>query len=175
MVDIVTRLGAACLAVTFAWAAVNKVLRWPTWSTALQAYGLPEPVRAIATVVVPLSELACVGLLVGGFVSAGAALALGMLTLFSAALLRARSLQGDRLPCGCFGRSKERDYRSLLARNAALAVSAILVLLGGSGTGASLELAPTDLIPATLVCAGFSLIGWMLMSVNGELRKKGSR
>jgi hypothetical protein len=172
MVDIVTRLGAACLAVTFAWAAGYKVLRYPKWRAALEPYRLPTSISATASIIVPLLEVAVVVLLLTGRARAGAALALGLLASFSAALMRARATQGDRLPCGCFGKTQERDYRVLLLRNAGLALAATLVLLGLNGPRASIDLASTDLVPALLVVAGIGLIGWMATQAGSAMRRK---
>jgi methylamine utilization protein MauE len=170
MADLVTRLAAACLAVTFAWAAAYKILRFAKWRSALEPYELPGPVRAIALVGVPLAELAVTALIVAGSVSAGAAFSLSLLASFSAALLRARKLRGDRLPCGCLGESKERDYRVLLLRNALLALAASLILL--LNTGSAAQVPPGELLPAALALAGIMLIGWMTVQAGTALRKK---
>lgn len=172
MVDIVTRLGAACLAVTFAWAAGYKIVRFARWRSALEPYGLPRPLRSISAVSVPLAEGSVVALLLTGNVRAGAALAVGLLGLFSAALLRARALQGDRLPCGCFGRTQERDYRVLLLRNALLTLTCAIVLLFAAGADASVDVGAGDLAPVTLVVAGIGLIGWMATQAATAMRKK---
>jgi hypothetical protein len=172
MVDIVTRLGAACLAVTFAWAAASKLIRFAPWRAALEPYGLPVFLRSIAAVGVPIAELAVVVLLLAGSVRAGTALAMGLLATFSAGLLRARAAQGDRLPCGCFGRTQERDYRVLLLRNALLALLGAVVLTVGAGSETSIDVGSGDLAPVALVLAGIGLIGWMAAQASTAMRKK---
>ncbi|HYI46573.1 MAG TPA: MauE/DoxX family redox-associated membrane protein [Actinomycetota bacterium] len=172
MVDIVTRLGAACLAVTFAWAAASKLIRFAHWRAALEPYGLPRSFRSLAAVGVPITEVTVVVLLLAGNVQAGTSLACGLLALFSAALLRARAAQGDRLPCGCFGRTQERDYRVLLLRNALLALLGAVVLTLGVGSDTSIDVATGDLAPVALVLAGIGLIGWMAVQASTAMRNK---
>lgn len=116
-------LAAELLGVVFVWAAVAKIARFPIWRRDLEAYRLPG--TAALAVAVPVVELAVPALVVAGFGAAAAALALVLLGCFSGAILRARRLHGDRLPCGCFGGQDRRDFRVLLVRNAALGALAL--------------------------------------------------
>jgi hypothetical protein len=94
---------------------------------------------------------------------AGAALAVALLAAFSLVVLRGRSRQGEKLPCGCFGRSRERDYRTMLLRNALLGLLAAVVLLsereGSALAGVSLP-DGAELFPALLVAIGVLVAAW---------------
>lgn len=116
-------LAAELLGVVFVWAALAKLTGFPVWRRDLEAYRLPG--RTALAVVIPVAELAVPALVVAGFGTAAAALALVLLASFSGAILRARRLLGDRLPCGCFGGRDRRDFRVLLVRNAALGALAL--------------------------------------------------
>lgn len=152
------------LAVAFFWAATAKASRPSAWRNALLGYRLPPVVLVPAFVGVPLAEIAAGVLLSAGGVAsrAGAALSVALLSAFSIAVLRARSLRGERLPCGCFGGSGSRDYRLMLVRNAALGVVAGLVLLVPAVARYEME-APraSQAVPAALVALGLGLVAWL--------------
>lgn len=157
-------LAAVGLGLVFAWSGVAKVFRFSRWRAALDGYGLSGvgPTLALA---VPVVELAVPALMLSAHSRAGAALALGLLALFSATILRARAARGDRLPCGCFGGADERDYRLMLARNATLGLLAAVVLARGrdlqplEGLGAP---DAADIVPVILVVVGAVMIAWLL-------------
>jgi hypothetical protein len=156
------------LALAFAWAAIAKVSRFGAWRGALNGYRLPKAIEGPALVLVPVVEIIVAGLLVGGgdVTKAGAALSVALLAGFSLAVLRARRLQGDRLPCGCFGGAGSRDYRLMLLRNAFLGAVAAAILLVPDVAGYELE--PPDAsqaVPALLVALGVALLAWLLVSV----------
>ena len=155
------------LAATFAWSALAKVMRAAEWRAALGAYRLPRSVSAAARHGVPLTEILVSAALASGAVRLGAAASLALLAAFSIAVLRARSLQGDKLPCGCFGKTKKRDYRLSLVRNAALAALASLLLVRGEDVSPLRGFAApsgSEVIALVLVVAGVFFIGWMLRS-----------
>ena len=156
------------LAVAFVWAAVAKASRPSAWRVALGGYRLPGPLLVPALVGVPAAEILAGFLLAAGGVAtrAGAALCVGLLAAFSLAVLRARRLQGDRLPCGCFGGNGSRDYRLMLVRNAFLGGVAAAVLLVPRLADYELE-APSSsqVVPALLVVVGVALIAWLAVSV----------
>lgn len=162
-----TFLFSLLLASAFGWAAVAKTARPRAWSSALNGYRLPRSVATAALVGVPVVEVFVAGLLlVGGDAGrAGAALGVALLAAFSMAVLRARGLQGDRLPCGCFGGSASRDYRLMLVRNSVLGLvaAAVLVLperpLGLDPPGTA------DALPAVLVALGLVLVGWLVVTL----------
>ncbi|MGH3118813.1 MAG: MauE/DoxX family redox-associated membrane protein, partial [Gaiellales bacterium] len=157
MTDTTVRVLASLLAATFAWAAVAKVISAGEWRAALNGYQMPLQVRGAAAIGVPILEAIVAVVLLTAPVRIGAALALALLTVFSLALVRASMLRGPRVPCGCFGRSKEREVTAMLARNALIGCVAVVVLsvgdrlrlIGGlSAPGAS------DLVPLGLTLLG---------------------
>lgn len=163
------------VAVVFGWAAVAKVVQWRSWRSSLIAYGIPRAGEATAAVLVPLAELGVVALVVSGLMNVAMAFALGLLALFSFAVLAARARSGDRLPCGCFGKAEARDYRLMLVRNALLSALAATVLLAGDGetvvSGADLG-ARDEILPALLVAGGVLLGVWMLRHATQLMRRR---
>ena len=168
MPEIAVRVFALALSFTFAWSALGKVVRFDDWRKLLAGYRLPGPTEIATRFLVPASESAVVIAILAGNVRIGAAASLLLLAAFSIAILRARALQGDRLPCGCFGATKTRDYRFSLVRNAGLAVLAGALLVSGED-GSPLEgFAPpsgSETIAALLVLVGGALIAWMVWTV----------
>ena len=154
----------ALLAVAFAWAAAAKAARPRAWKEALGGYRLPRGLGHAALVGVPVAEGAVAALLVAGgdAAKAGAAGSVALLSAFSATVLRARRLRGDRLPCGCFGGGGNRDYRLMLVRNATLGAVAAAIL--SIPRVASYEVdapAPSQVLPAVLAASGLVLIVWL--------------
>ncbi|MBA2273526.1 MAG: hypothetical protein H0W21_06450 [Actinobacteria bacterium] len=168
---------AVSLAGMFAWAAAAKAI-WPAgWRGAVGGFGLGRRAEPLVSVAVPVVELGVALTILWGGARAGAALALALLAAFSAAVVRARSLQGDRLPCGCFGRATVRDYRMMLARNVLGGGLAAVVLLAGAREGileGSVAPSGPELMPAALTCLGTVLAGWTLWRAGG-LRRRGRR
>jgi hypothetical protein len=174
MTSTLLRSLAVILAMIFAWAPGAKVLRFGTWRAVLAGYRLPPLMERVARVAVPATELTVAGLLIGGETRAGAALSVALLSSFCFALVRARALQGDRLPCGCFGARKERDYRALLLRNAALALLPATLLAGGrdvSLLGGVTAPRASDLLPSALAVFGVAVIAWTAREVSVAFRK----
>jgi hypothetical protein len=170
------RLLPGALAAVFAWAGLAKVVDPARWRRALAGYRLGAADRALA-MAVPLAELAVAALLLSGRHEEGAALALALLAVFSAAVLRARSLQGDRVACGCFGRARTRDYRSLLGRNAALGALATFTL-AGRATGPLVDLPPVradEALPIALTAIATALGMAMLRMAVRALRERGGQ
>jgi hypothetical protein len=135
---------------------------------------LPSALERTSRIAVPVVEIVVPVLFVVGNVGAGAALVVALVGAFSLAVLRARAVEGDRLPCGCFGRSKARDYRLMLVRNAALGVAAGTLLLAGrdvpvfDGVGAPRS---SDVIPLTLSAIGLVAAAWAVWAAGSALRK----
>ena len=163
---------ACLLGLTFAWAAGSKLLRWRDWRAALEGYGLSAPLQRASAPAVPLVEAAVVALVFAGATRSGAALSLFLLASFSAATLRAHALRGARLPCGCFGKVKERDYRVLLIRNAFLAASAAIVILQGRDVDPIPSLPEGGgWVPAALTFLGVGALTWLLVTALGTMRR----
>jgi methylamine utilization protein MauE len=162
MPEITGRIAALLLGVLFLWAAAAKALRWSTWARALTTYSLGRW-RSLVQVTVPGAELVVGILLLAGPARIGAALALSMLAAFCLAVLRARALRGDRLPCGCFGRDERRDYRTMLLRNSLLGGLAAIVLLSETELPLHGVRVPGagEVLPAILVGLGVLLCAWV--------------
>jgi len=153
-------IAAVVLAAVFTWAALSKILRSSAWWASLEQYALGWMRRPIA-VAVPVAELAVPALVAAGLPVEASGLAIVLLVAFSLALLRARRLHGNRVACGCFGRTRARDYRLLLARNAAIAlVAAASLAAPASPWGAGPLRAPhgPELLPTILALAGLVLL-----------------
>ncbi len=172
MQEIVFATLAWLLVLCFSWAGLVKLVRFGRWRAALGGYGFSGDVEKVVALGVPFAELGVVALVVLGPARAGGALVLALVALFSLAILHARRLRGDRLPCGCFGGGSARDYRLLLMRNATLGAAAgAMLLLGREG---SLRAFPApdsaDALPVILTIGGILLAFWMLQHVAGSLR-----
>lgn len=171
------RVAAAVLALAFGSAAAAKIVGRRRWARALASYRL-GPLEGAALVGVPLVELALATLPFLGLVSTAGVAALVVLSVFSAAIVVGRVRVGRRLDCGCFGASRARDYRLLLARNAALAVVAVVAWREGRDAwiGGSLA-APSgsDLLPAALVAVGVALAMWVSVRAVVTVRRGANR
>jgi hypothetical protein len=174
MPDSVVVLAAAVIVATFGWAAVSKLARFDRWRRALTAYRLPG-VESIASLGVPTVELGVVALVMVGPLPVAGALALALLVGFSAAILRAQSLGGNRLPCGCFGSANDRDFRLMLLRNALLALpAAVLSVSGELSLLDRLEsMRSADVLPLLLVVLAIGLLGWLIRGLAGSLWTRG--
>ncbi|MGI8773540.1 MAG: MauE/DoxX family redox-associated membrane protein [Actinomycetota bacterium] len=174
MPDIAWKLAALLLVVTFSWSAVVKAVRPRLWRETLARYRLPRPLGGAGLFGAPLLELAVAAGVVAGLVHPAGALALGLLAGFSLAVLRLRSIEGDRLPCGCFGKTTARDYRLILARNGLLAAAAAVVLSAPRDADLFSGLAaprPSELVPAFLVLLGIALALWLAITVASSFGK----
>ena len=176
MPEATVRIAAVLLATLFAWAALAKVVRHRAWSQALRGYKLPGAIEAAARSSVPVVEAAVALLLLVGETHTGAALCLVLVAGFSLVVFRTRRFVGDSLPCGCFGGSKETDYRTMLVRNGLLGgLAAVLLLsprdvrpldgLGIPSTG--------EALPAVLIAAGVALGAWIVHEVSVSARRGG--
>jgi hypothetical protein len=162
MTEPLTFVSALALAIAFAWAAVSKIVSFQRWRRALRGYGLPGRLERAALWGTPALEATAAGLTLTGPIEIAGALILALLATFSIVVLRARAISGDRLPCGCFGGTTDRDYRLMLIRNAVLGLpAAALVLSGDAGLIDRLEsLQGSDILPLGLVLLAGGLIVW---------------
>ena len=114
----------------------------------------------------PWIELGIAVALIAGAARWGAVLAIGLLGIFCVAIARARLLLGtDKLGCGCFGGTRIRDYRLLLARNVALAALAAVVSvrdLRGSVRCAGLSLAGPGALLWLMSALALIAVVWVL-------------
>jgi hypothetical protein len=177
MMDSFTFVSAAVVAGAFGWAAISKLVGYERWRRALSGYGLPEVLERAARPGTPTLEAVVVAVVLFGPLPLAGALTLAMLAGFSLVILRARAIQGDRLPCGCFGGTTERDYRLMLVRNAVLALPAGALALSGSpgliDRLASLE--GSDYVPLGFVLMAAVLAVWVTMGVLGALELQSGR
>lgn len=166
---------SALVVATFLWAAAAKVLSFRNWRRALAGYRLPlsTPLEGVVAAAVPFVEFGAATTILFVSLKGGAALSLSLLALFCAAILRARTAAGDRLPCGCFGRDEERDYRAMLARNGLLGAACGVILLGSQeGDLVSGAEAPSgsEILPLVLVGAGVVVASWTVRQAMGSMR-----
>ena len=166
------QVSALVLAGTFAWASVAKVAAWSRWRDALGRYRLGRVVEAAAAVGVPIAEIVVVVMLVVGAAKAGAALSIALISSFSLAAARVRAVQGDRLPCGCFGRTSTRAYKEILLRNAALGALAAVVLLADDDVVLLRAPEPMAVVPIVLTVAGIVAAGWLVWHASAALRRR---
>jgi uncharacterized membrane protein YphA (DoxX/SURF4 family) len=159
------------LAVLFGWASLAKLVRLSQWRAALRAYRLPH--RGLIAPLTPVVEAVVPVLVVSGRSRAAVALALVLLAVFSLVLLRARAARGNRLPCGCFGRATERDYRLMLLRNTGLGVLAAIVLAAGHDVRALEGIGTPDaseVVPAALAFVGLVALAGLARALASTLR-----
>lgn len=169
--NLLSLAGVLTLAVVFALAGVAKLADRTGTRTAVAAFGVPRALVAPAGLFVPIAELAvAVLLLVPGTRTAGAAGALALLTLLSAAV--AVSMARGRAPqCHCFGQlHSEPAGWTTLGRNAALAALAAVALAADpvavGGTAILLAIAATVVVAA----AGAAVLGFLsLLRSHGRL------
>ncbi|MGH2806099.1 MAG: MauE/DoxX family redox-associated membrane protein [Actinomycetota bacterium] len=158
------RVAALSLALTLGWAGLAKALRFVPWRSSLVGYRLPRGLFPFVLIGLPIVELGTAALLLTSYARAGAAVALALVSSFSATVVRARAIAGDRVPCGCFGGMKTRDYRLMLVRNAVLGLAAAAVMIRADGGSPLHGFAPpraSELLPAGLVVLGVVFIGFV--------------
>ena len=156
------------LALVFGWGALSKWARFPGWRATLRGYGLPRPLEGLALGAVPVAEAAVPWLALSGQTRQSAALAVMLLIVFSAAVVRARIRHGRKLACGCFGGRNTSDYRLILLRNALLGATAAVVLTSRSGQPLLEGLRgpqPREAVPAVLVLAGLALASVVIVQI----------
>ncbi len=174
MPEMTARIASILVAVAFAWAGIAKIAAYRRWRNVLERYGLPKPVRTAAAPAVPLFELAVAAVVLFVSPRVGAIVAVATLAAFSLAIMRARALQGDRLPCGCFGGSSERNYQTMIVRNALLGTLATIVVISRIESAIELPSAPSasDALPVGLVVVGIALAIWISLQAGSHLRHR---
>lgn len=163
------------LAIVLGWAGVAKVVSPAEWRGTVGKYALPGRLAPVAAVVVPTAELLTAILLLASFRTpalqvAASLCAAALLALFSLAILRLRTRVGNRLPCGCFGRRTERDYRVVVLRNVVLLMMSVYLYADAARISPAPDAHVT--LPLLLVIAGVALAGWVVASATSALRKR---
>ncbi|MGH2749894.1 MAG: MauE/DoxX family redox-associated membrane protein [Actinomycetota bacterium] len=166
-----TFVAATVLAIAFGWAALAKLLGYERWRLALSGYRLPGMLERFARPGTIGVEAVIAALVLSGPLPVAGSLALAMLSALCLLILRARAARGDRLPCGCFGSTKERDYRLMLTRNAALAVpAAVLTLSDRPGLIERLaSIEGSEILPLALVLLAGGLVVWITTGLSESL------
>lgn len=170
MMLVASRIAAILLITTFVAAGAAKLFRYSRWRSALDEYRLPGRVAGGIAVGVPVAELVVATALVLLPRQIGAAASLVLLALFSAAIVRVAVVRGRRVPCGCFGGDRARDYRMLLGRNALLCAAAAIVLFEGDEGALVSSISASDVLPMALVTAGVGLVVLLASQMSGSLR-----
>ncbi|MCO1657172.1 MauE/DoxX family redox-associated membrane protein [Pseudonocardia humida] len=121
-------------------ALVSKARDLPSFRTAVRGFGVvPRRLERPVVAAVLGAEAAVVLLLVG---RSSAAVGLGaaalLLTAFATGMARVLA-RGDRVPCGCFGRSTAPIGRAHVWRNGLLAGAAVTGLVAGASSHARLD------------------------------------
>lgn len=162
MLEVLLSVARVLLAAVFVVAATTKLLDRDGTRQAVREFGTPRALAGSLAILLPLGELAVAALLVPtGTAVAGAAGALALLALFSAAI--AVSVARGRAPdCHCFGQlhSAPAGPRTL-ARNAALAGVAAFALAGSlaePGTGTFEWANRLNGVETTAVALGLALV-----------------
>jgi uncharacterized membrane protein YphA (DoxX/SURF4 family) len=129
-VTAVVSLVRLALAVVFATAGVTKLRDRVGAERTVGAFGFPPRSRPIIAFLVCVTELSTAALLVlPGLGIAGAALAMGLLTVFLVAL-SIQYIRGVEVPCACFGQLAVTPAGlPTILRNFALDFAALFVLI----------------------------------------------
>jgi uncharacterized membrane protein YphA (DoxX/SURF4 family) len=152
------------LAAVFVVAGIAKLADRERSRRTLRDFRMPEPLVPALAILIPVAELTTGGLLIGSATARwGAAAALALLAAFTTAI--AAALRNGRQPdCGCFGRVRSAPAGpGTLARNAALAACAVLVLTG-----------PPTSVTGWMAVLGAGVLAhvafsWQLLRQNGRL------
>ncbi|HSL10228.1 MAG TPA: MauE/DoxX family redox-associated membrane protein [Actinomycetota bacterium] len=156
-------LTSAVVAATFAWSATSKVVAPRRWFRALEGHALPATVTRVARWAVPMAEVSVPTLALLGLRRASAVVAIGLLVVFSIAVVRARLRIGPAVPCGCFGERGAAAASAQLLRNAALAAAAAFAAT--SAPDAAVVRWPgapgvADVVPAMLAAGSVAVAVW---------------
>lgn len=123
-------LSRLALAAVFATAAWTKLTDYPRWRQSLDQHDLGPALSSAVAALIPLAELAvAAGLIASPTTWTAALTALTLLTTFTAVTLHTLAT-GRAARCACFGKWGRLGSRTL-ARNALLAVPAVVLVVGG--------------------------------------------
>jgi uncharacterized membrane protein YphA (DoxX/SURF4 family)/peroxiredoxin len=152
------------LAGVFAAAGIGKLLDRSGSRQALTEFGVPARAVPVASVLLPLAELAtAVALVLHPAARWGALAALALLLAFVAGIANALA-RGEAPDCHCFGQLHSAPAgRGALARNSALALLAAIVVWQGPGPAVDDWLSARD--AAELLVLGAALAGLGLGAV----------
>jgi hypothetical protein len=166
----------AVLAATFAVSGVAKVASPSATRKSFVSFGVPDVVTAPAAVSLPLLEFMVAGLLlVTPTATVGAWAALGLVAVFTAAMVAALA-RGEKPECNCFGAlSSQRVGVGTLARNALLGLAAGACAIAGPGESiprafAGVSAGAVVAVAALLLTLGaLTIVSVQLVGQNGRL------
>jgi hypothetical protein len=153
-------LASAIVAVTFAWSAATKVASPRRWARALEEHRLAAGVVGVVRGGVPAAEALVPALALLGLRRASAAVALGLLVVFSIEVVRVRMTVGPGVACGCFGERTTAPVSMQLARNVCLsALAAIALTMTADAPVLEWPGVPQggDVVPAVLAVGGLTV------------------
>jgi hypothetical protein len=125
------RIGAAMLALAFAWACAAKLASMRAWRASLDAHPLPRWVVRSAMWAVPIAEAFVPALVLAGLPRLAGAWAVMLLGAFSLELVVVKKRIGSAVPCGCFGSRRAVPLGVALGRNATLVAVGLAVAAWG--------------------------------------------
>ena len=166
--DILLVLARLLLAGTFLIAGLSKLRDKAGTRDTLLAFGAPASHARPLAAAIPLAELVAAGLLLASSTATwGAAMALGLLTLFTLAIVS--NLRAGRKPdCRCFGQLSSAPISSwTVTRNGLLALIAALVLWAGPGASIGVMLQALSTIELLVLLLGIAIVA--LLAVNAWL------
>jgi Methylamine utilisation protein MauE len=162
------------LALVLIAAGVGKLLDRPGSRAALQDFGVPKRWSAAGGLLLPFFELAAAAaLLIEPLARLGAGLGLLLLAAFCLGIANAMR-QGREPDCHCFGQlHSEPAGPATIARNAALAVPAGLVLAEGPGDAPVLSGGDgAALVTVSALAAALGVASAVLLRENRRLRRR---
>lgn len=168
-------LASLLLAGTFVWSGSVKILRPERWRLDLVSYRLNRFLRAVGFLFLPWIEVAIAGALVTGAARTGGLLAIGLLAIFCVAIIRAHIVLGtDKMGCGCFGGTRIRDYRLLLARNVVLSALAAVIVASGidPSFAGGLDLGGSSVLLWLMSALAFLALGWVAWHASQRMRRQ---
>jgi uncharacterized membrane protein YphA (DoxX/SURF4 family)/peroxiredoxin len=167
------------LVAVFVVAGIAKLADMAGSRDALEGFAVPRTFVAPVAVALPLLELTtAVLLVVAPTAQAGAAVAVAMLIMFIGGIVAALR-RGTAPDCHCFGQLHSKPAgRETVARNAALAAAAVLILAAGPGPGIPSWLSHSRGVVVALVLLSLLAIvllyaGLSLWQHNRELTGRG--
>ena len=145
------------LSALFSVAGAAKLFDPRRFRSSLTLFGLPSNAVALAATVIPLIEILVSALLVPSASARGATVAaLCLIVVFTGAVVAALR-RGRAAGCQCFGRFTSGDIgRGTIARNATIALGAVVLLVATPETGARawhVPMAWALVIPVLTLCS----------------------
>jgi peroxiredoxin/uncharacterized membrane protein YphA (DoxX/SURF4 family) len=170
------------LAAVFTASAFTKLADRSSFKSALGGFAVPEGLRGLAAALIPVFELAIgIGLLSAASVWVAAVGALGLLVLFTVAII-ASLVRGTPPECHCFGQlsSAPVTWKTVMRNGILMAAAAAIAVHGSANPGPSMVAWATRLTPPEVfgLAAAAVIVGvmvtetWMLARVlrqNGRL------